>query len=51
MSKMQRVSLPARAFEGGLLQSSEANAAALKVFTDGEVEADPEGNHWDDLDA
>ena len=49
--KVQRVSLPARAFEGWLLQSSEANAAALKVFADGEVEADPEGDHWDNLDA
>ena len=51
VSKMQRVSLPARAFEGRLLQSSEANAASLKVFADGEVVADPIGNHWDDLDA
>ena len=51
MSKVQRVLSPARAFEGWLLQSSEANAAALKVFTDGEVEADPKGDHWDDLDA
>ena len=51
VSKVQRVSLPAQTFEGWLLQSSEANAAALKAFTDGEVEADPEGDHWDDLDA
>ena len=51
VSKVQRVSLPARAFEGRLLQSSEANAAALKAFADGEVKADPEGDHWDDLDA
>ena len=47
VSKVQRVSSPARAFEGRLLQSSEA----LKAFADGEVEADPEGDHWDDLDA
>ena len=49
--KVQRVSSPARAFEEWLLQSSEANAVALKAFTDSEVEADPKGDHWDDLDA
>ena len=49
--KVQRVLSPARAFEGRLLQSSEANAAALKAFTDSEVEADPKGDHWDNLDA
>lgn len=42
---------PAKVFEEELRQSSEANAADLEAFADGELEADPEGDQWDDLDA
>ena len=42
---------PPQVFEEELRQSSEAHAADLEAFAASEVEADPEGDQWDDLDA